>query len=286
MASTTIGAASPPPMITLYGPRSSWEGSPGRPRRTNAITSSATTTAKTTMAPANIAHHSVLMSRAGRVAGLVIAWLELQPVARMTGSPRGTKRRLPAGRTPRVTSHCDTRSGHTLCTRAVGARAAAGGGASWPWHLATSPGALACQARRRAPPPGGGARLTRGSDPLRAGLEDRAVELVGHPQGREAVRRGVDGPAEGREGVPARAAAAGRADEAVLAVLVLPHPLAPAREGVPAARPRPGQGGAGDPVRARPGGAGREARPEGVALLDDRAVGVAAPPPREQRRVL
>src|SRR4029079_14600560 len=97
------------------------------------------------------------------------------------------------------------------------------------------------------------ARLTRGSDPLRAGLEDRAVELVGHPQGREAVRRGVDGPAESREGVPARAAAAGRADEAVLAVLVLPHPLAPAREGVPAARPQPVEAGAGDPVGARPG---------------------------------
>src|SRR5690348_1229446 len=267
MASTTIGAASPPPMITLYGPRSSWEGSPGRPRRTNAITSSATTTAKTTMAPANIAHHSVLMSRAGRVAGLVIAWLELQPVARRTGSPRGTKRRLPAGRTPRVTSHCDTRSGSGLCTRSgVNPHGPAERGRGWGLT-----------------PDSGHATA---SDSSGAGLEDRAVELVGHPQRRETVRRGVDGPAEGREGVPARAAAAGRADQAVLAVLVLPHPLAPAREGVPAARPQPVEAGARDPVRARPGGARREARPEGVALLHDRAVRVAASPPRQQRRVL
>src|SRR5438067_1439271 len=208
IASTTIGAASPPPMMTLYGPRSSWEGSPGRPRRKNAITSSAATAANTTIAPASIAHHSVLMSRAGRVAGFVIAWLELQPVARRTGSPRTTDLCLPTGSAPRVTSDAHTPA--------------------------------PCGAMHR----GGGWAERLG--PRGTGLEDRAVELVGHPQRREPVRRRVDGPAEGRERVPARAAPPGCAHEAVLAVLVLPHPLAPAREGVPAARPRPGPAGAGD----------------------------------------
>src|SRR5262249_20083452 len=152
-------------------------GSPARPRRTKAITSSATTAPKMTIAPANMAHHSSLMSRAGPVAGFVTAWLELQPVARRTGSPRATKPgRLPTWSTPRVTGGAHTRAQVAVLTAS-----------------GDSP-------RGDCPHPG-----APGSDARRAGLEHAAVELVRHPQRREPVRRRVHRVAEGGERVPARA---------------------------------------------------------------------------------
>ena len=108
-----------------------------------------------------------------------------------------------------------------------------------------------------------------------------------------AVGAAADRPAVGRVAVAAGARRARGADDAILGVLDLTDPFAGrlaagvvSREVVPAAWPRPVQPCTGEPVLRAPGQPGREAGREGVALLDDRAVGVAASPPAEQRRVL
>src|SRR5690348_5064203 len=128
---------------------------------------------------------------------------------------------------------------------------------------------------------------------LGARLEQASVQVDVEAHRREAVGRRLDRPAVGREPVRAGATRAGGAHVLVLGVLVLADPyaggLAPRAVGgerVPAARPRAVQRRAREAVLCAAGGAGGEAGAERVALLDHGAVGVAAAPPGEQRRVL
>src|SRR3954454_19593899 len=140
------------------------------------------------------------------------------------------------------------------------------------------------------------ATLTCGptSFPGGAGLEDRAVQLVRHPQCREAGRRRpYPGAVRGEEPLGRRTALPGRADEAVLLVLVLAHPLAvrlvrgrPGGEVVIAAGRGAGDGGARPAVLCAAGQLRREAPAVRVALLDNGAVGVVTTPPAEQAGVL
>src|SRR5690349_2639686 len=135
--------------------------------------------------------------------------------------------------------------------------------------------------------------LPEGSGAAGAGVEDLAVQVyveldraepAGCPPGKPAERGKTPFPLTLLPRV---------ADVVVSAVLGLTDPLAVrlrpggvCGEVVPATRGPPGQPGAGDPVLAAAAQRAGEALVIPVALLDHRAVRVAAPPPGQQRRVL
>src|SRR5215831_17380578 len=135
--------------------------------------------------------------------------------------------------------------------------------------------------------------MRRGSGAAGAGVEDLTVQVHVELDGAEPAGRSPDKPAErGKTPFP-RARLPRVADVVVRAVLGLTDPLAVRLrpggvrgESVPAARGPPGQPGAGDPVLATAAQCAGEALVIPVALLDHRAVRVAAPPPGQQRRVL
>src|SRR5262249_43839824 len=131
------------------------------------------------------------------------------------------------------------------------------------------------------------------SGAARAGVEDLAVQVHVELDRAEPAGRPPDKPAERPKTPFARARLPRVADVVVRAVLGLTDPLAGRLcpgdvrgEVVPAARGPPGQAGASDPVLAAAAQRGGEALVIRVALLDHRAVRVAAPPPGKQRRVL
>src|SRR5262249_31725408 len=126
-----------------------------------------------------------------------------------------------------------------------------------------------------------------------AGVEDLAVQVHVELDRAEPAGRPPDEPAErGKTPFP-RARLPRVADVVVRAVFGLTDPLAGrlrpggvCGEVVPAARGPPGQPGARDPVLAAAAQRGGEALVIPVALLDHRAIRVAASPPGQQRRVL